>query len=57
MFIRSNGEIHRSKKFSESEKRRYLPHFRSDKAFKETVVNWALSSLHGGSLEFTLTVP
>ena len=29
----------------------------SDKAFKGTFVNRALSSLHGGSLEITLTVP
>ena len=28
-----------------------------DKAFKGTVVNRALPSLHGGSLEITLTVP
>ena len=28
-----------------------------DKAFKGTVVNLTLPSLHGGSLEITLTVP
>ena len=28
-----------------------------EKAFKGTVVNRALPSLHGGSLEITLTVP
>ena len=27
--------------------------FQSDKAFKDTVVNWALPSLHEGSLEIT----
>ena len=34
-------------------KLQYLSHF----YFKGTVVNWAFSSLHGGSLIFTLTVP
>jgi len=34
-------------------KLQYLPHF----YFKGTAVNWAFSSLHGGSLIFTLTVP
>ena len=29
----------------------------ADKAFKDTVVNQALQSLKGGSLEITLTVP
>ena len=29
----------------------------SDKSLKGIVVNRALPSLHGGSLEFTLTVP
>ena len=29
----------------------------SDKAFKGTIVNQALPSLHGGSLEILLTVP
>ena len=38
----------------EWEKRRYLLHFRSDQCF---VVSRALSSLHVGSLEITLTVP
>ena len=41
----------------ELEKRRYLPHFLSDKGFKGTVVNRALSSLPGGFLKPTLTVP
>ena len=42
----------------ESEERRYLPHcFLSYKDFKATVVNRVLSSLHGGPLEITLTVP
>ena len=35
----------------------YLIHTRSDKAFKGTVVNQTLTSLPGGSLEITLTVP
>ena len=33
----------------------YLIHTWSDKAFKGTIVNQTLSSLHGGSLEITLT--
>ena len=37
-------------------KRRYLPHFLSDKSFVY-VVHPAFLSLHGGSLEITLTVP
>ena len=32
-------------------------HTLSDKAFQGTVVNRALPFLHGGSLEYTLTVP
>ena len=39
------------------EKRKYLPHYWSDKVFKGTVVHRVLSSLHGGSFEITLTVP
>ena len=35
----------------------YLIHAWSDKAFKATVVNRALSSLQGGFFEITLTVP
>ena len=35
----------------------YLIHSLSDKSFKGTVVNLAVSSLHRGSLEQTLTVP
>ena len=34
-----------------------LIHTCSDKAFKGTVVNQALSSLHEGSLKIALTVP
>ena len=37
-------------------KRHYLPYYWSDKGFKSTVVNLALSSLHGGSLETTLSI-
>ena len=32
-------------------------HIWSDKAFKSKVVNWTLSSLHGGLLDITRTVP
>ena len=39
------------------EKRRYFPHFSSNKSFKGTVVNRTLPSLHGGSLQITFTVP
>ena len=39
------------------QKKLYLIHSLSDKAFKATVVNRALPSLHGGLLEITLTVP
>ena len=35
----------------------YLTHNWAERAFKGTVVNRALASLHGGSLEITLTVP
>ena len=35
----------------------YVIHTWSDKAFKGTVVNQALTSLHTGSLEITFTVP
>ena len=38
-------------------KRRYFPHYRTDKYFKGTVVNRALPSLHERSLKITLTVP
>ena len=41
----------------ESGQRQFLPHFLSDLSFKGTVVNRALLSFHGGSLEITLTVP
>ena len=37
-------------------KLRFLNQIMSDKAFKGTVVNRTLSSLHEGSLEITLTV-
>ena len=36
------------------EKRQYLPHYFTYKGFKGTVVNQALPSLHGGSVEITL---
>ena len=39
------------------QKHSYLIHTWSVKAFKGTVVNQALPSLHGGSLEIILTVP
>ena len=42
---------------SRNKKQAYLLHTWSDKAFKCTVVNRTLSSLPGGSLEITLTVP
>ena len=35
----------------------YLIHNWAERAFKGTVVKRALASLHGGSLEITLTVP
>ena len=38
-------------------KHRYLIRTWSEKGFKGTVVNWAMSSLHGGSLEISLTIP
>ena len=38
-------------------KRRYLPHFWSDKGFKGIVGNRTMLSLHGGSFNITLTVP
>jgi len=34
-----------------------VTHTLSDKAFKGTYINQALPSLHGGSIEITLTVP
>ena len=37
-------------------KNHYIPHYWSDKDFKVTVVNRALSSFHGGSLEVTFLV-
>ena len=41
----------------EYRKQLYLPHFWSDQGFKGTVVNQALQSFNGGSLDTTLTVP
>ena len=35
----------------------HLIHTWSDKVVKGTIVNWALTSLHEGALEITLTVP
>ena len=35
----------------------FVTHTLSDKAFKGTFINQALPSLHGGSIEITLTVP
>ena len=35
----------------------FLPNFGSEKGFKGIVVNWALPSLHGGSLKIMLLVP
>ena len=39
------------------QKHAFLVHTGLDKAFKGTVMNRALSSLHGDSLEIMLTVP
>ena len=39
------------------EKRPYLPHYWSDKGFKDRSLNRKMPSLHEGSLEKTLTVP
>ena len=39
------------------EKRQHLPYYCSDKGFTGNIVNRALSSLHGESLDITLTVP
>ena len=38
------------------QKHGYLMHTWSDKAYKGTIVNQALSYFHGGSLEITLSV-
>ena len=35
----------------------YIVNAWSDKLFKDTVVNEALPSVHGGSFEITLTIP
>ena len=43
--------------FLKIKKRHYPPHYRSDKGCKGTVANQTLPSLHGGSLEISLTVP
>ena len=39
------------------EKRQYLPHYCSDNGFVSTIVDRTFLSLHGGSLNITLTVP
>jgi len=44
-----------NKKLFKVENRNYFPHYWSDKGFKGTVVNQALSFLHGGSHENKLT--
>ena len=46
----------KKKNLKTKQKLAYISH-RPDKAFKGTVVNRELSSLHGGSLEITITVP
>ena len=38
-------------------KQHYLPHYWLTEGLKGTVVNSAFTSLHGGSLDITLTVP
>ena len=53
LLIRNSGEVHRNKHILGE----YLPHLWLDLGFKSTVVNCALLSLHGGSLEILLTVP
>ena len=52
LVTRSNEETDRNKLF-ESEKRRFLPHF----IFNGSVVDLALPSLPGGSLEIKLPMP
>jgi len=52
----SNFHRETVKQFRET-KHWYLIHSWSDKAFKDTVVNQVLPSLHGGPIEITLTVP
>ena len=43
--------------FSSLKKRRYLPHYLSDKSLNVTVVNWTCSSENDWSLEITTRVP
>ena len=40
--VQAKGKLTETK----TENRRYLPHLLSDKGFNDTVVNWALLSLH-----------
>ena len=57
---KSLSQRNRQWKYTVKQKYWYLIHTwseRSDKPFKCTVVNQALPSLYGGSLEITLTVP
>ena len=49
--------LQNKKTMKETKKNRVLNYIWSDKAFKVTVVNRAVPSLHGESLEITLTVP
>ena len=53
----STVELIRVKNCKTRKKRQYLPLYWSDKDFKGTFVNRALSSLHGESLKITLAVP
>ena len=48
-------ETENAKKKERNKKHKYLIHTLSNKAFKNTVVNQALSCLPGGLLEITLT--
>ena len=58
LHIGSNGETYRNKHLLNQKNGIVsFPHFWAGKGFKGSVVNRALSSLHGGSLEITLTVP
>ena len=54
MRISTTKKTYRNLTLFNIEKRQYLPHYLSDKGFKGTVVNQALPSLHGGSVEITL---
>ena len=57
LFIRSNEETHREINNFRVRKTTVSSIFLSDQGFNGTVVNRALPSFHGGSLEITLTVP